>query len=104
MLPNIQGGLGLQKLDIKIKALHVMHNKTLLFGPPNKWRHLAIYLLGHKFRNIKPEYALNTIPHSEHIPPFYHIAYTHFSQIHNDQINWEKINKKQAYNFLPNWC
>ena len=37
------GGLGLTKLDIKIDALHVMHIKNLLFGPPNKWRHFAIY-------------------------------------------------------------
>ena len=77
-----------------------MHIKNLLFGPPNKWIHLAIYWLGHKFRNIKPEYASNTFPHSEHIPPFYQIAYTHFSQIHNDQIIWVKINTKQAYNFF----
>ena len=100
MLPIIQGGLGLQKLDIKIKALHVMHIKNLLFGHPNKWRHLATYWLGHKFRNIKPEYASNTIPHSENIPQFYQKAYTQFSQIHTDQINWEKINTKQAYTFL----
>ena len=104
MLPIIQGGLGLQKLDIKIKALHVMHIKNLLFGPANKWRHLAIYWLGHKFRNIKPEYASKTIPHSENIPQFYPKAYTenreYQPKLYNNQerditIHW-------APDFIPN--
>ena len=68
------GGLGLTKLDIKIDALHVMHIKNLLFGPPNKWRHLAIYRIGYQLRHIKPEYASNTIPHSDYIPQFYRKA------------------------------
>ena len=54
------GGLGLTNLDIKIDALHLMHIKNLLFGPPNKWRHLAIYWIGYQLRHIKPGYASNT--------------------------------------------
>ena len=72
------GGLGLTKLDIKIDALHVMHIKNLLFGPTNKWRHLAIYWIGYQLRHINPEYASNTIPQSDYIPHFYSKALDNF--------------------------
>lgn len=57
----------------KLQALQVMHVRHLLYHDFVKWHAFANYWLGftQPIRNIKPEMARNSIPHSEERPMFY---------------------------------
>ena len=70
-LSKYEGGFGLVKLDCKIKALHLMHLKSLLYGPFAKWHTFAIYWTGLSLRKLRPDFASNSLLHSEKRPSFY---------------------------------
>ena len=96
----LHGGTGLVKLDVKINSLHAMHIKHLLFGPPCKWKHFAIFWISFHLRKLKPEYASNTIPHSINTPKFYQNSLKVFNKITDLDIDPTKITTKQIYNVL----
>ena len=72
MGPCKKGGLRVVNIDLKLKAMHVIHVKHLVHHNNFvKWHAFARYWLGLSLRDVKPELASNSVPHSEVLPLFY---------------------------------
>ena len=104
ILPKTKGGFNLFSIIAKSQALQVLHIRNLILKPYCKWHTFAIYWIGLQLKNIKPEYARNTIPHAAEIPLFYENAIKNFMIIKNDfeTIDWKKITCKYIYNTFVN--
>ena len=104
ILPKTKGGFNLFNIIAKSQALQVLHIRNLILKPYCKWHTFAIYWIGLHLKNIKPEYARNTIPHAAEIPLFYENAIKNFMIIKNDfdTIDWKKFTCKYIYNTFVN--
>jgi len=79
-LESDKGGIGLVHIKSKIKAMQVKHLLQLLNKEYAKWHSFAIYWIGFSLRSFKPEYASNSIPHSDHKPMFYEASCECFTE------------------------
>ena len=103
-LPKVKGGYDLLNISAKCQALQILHIKNLLFKPYCKWHAFAIYWIGMYFKDVRPDYARNTIPHATVIPSFYSSAIKNYLLLKSefDEIEWNKITCKNIYRIFVN--
>jgi len=86
-----EGGIGLVNIELKSKALKIMHIVRLVthknYVP--KWVHFAIYWVGLSLRKYREEFASNNKPHSgfDFIPAFYYESKIYFEEFMNENPN-----------------
>ena len=102
VLPPTDGGLGVYSLDLRLAAFRCDHLRRLFQDSEAKWKHFAVYWIGHSVRMWAPALASNILAHSEWRPKFYLRALVDFRQVHSGPtaVDPSSVTVKFAYKRL----
>jgi len=107
VLPPSEGGLGIFDVTSRLAAYRVNHLRQLIIGSQAKWQIYAAFWVGLQLRDLKPELASNSLPHSKWQPTFYHRAVADLRKICSKQPNSVDpltLQVKTAYTKLVQQC
>ncbi len=100
----LNGGIGLVNVQVKLKALLVMHLIKFINGTDAKWQFFTRYWLGLYLRKYNPACDSNMGPHASplYIPKFYKVALDALTLFLSAKpnINLKKVTTKMVYDTL----
>jgi len=107
VLPPREGGLGIFHVASRLAAYRINHLRQLIVGSQAKWQIYAAFWVGLGLRDLKPEFASNSMPHSEWQPAFYKRAVINLRKLCNNEtysIDPLTLKVKTAYSKLLQQC